>query len=698
MEKIGNIIIEKDFYPGEDLYSDGKIEDELLELVQKHPESEFRKIIEEEGRWPIFYHLSDIRKNIVDWLPISGNDRVLEVGSGCGAITGALASKAKEVTCIDLSLKRSRINAHRNKKYDNVTIHVGNFKDIEKTLDCEYDYIMLIGVFEYGFGYMGTKNPYEDFMKILAKHLKKNGHIVIAIENKFGMKYYAGCREDHSGRFFDGIEDYPNGDGSARTFSRKRLEEIITSAGIEEYKFFYPYPDYKFPHTIYSDEYLPKIGELYQNIRNFDRDRLLLFDEQRAFDAVIKEGMFPHYSNSYMVVTGPEIESRFAKFSNDRDEKYAVSTVIKEKKGKKWVEKKAVTEAANAHVEGILQSWQELQNRYWGTGLEFNAGKISEPYIESEMKKPESCIILEFLEGQTLEERLDECLAANNKNEFLRLFERFCTLACHGQDYTVTDYDFIFQNIIVNGEHWSVIDYEWTFDKKKSGASLIARAIHCYCHSRAGRAEARAWMEEYCRANQPQVAELLATVAESEAEFQKFVQGDHLALSELRHKIGNPAFSMDYIAERIGAGTPRVQIYEDHGDGFSEDKSYFIDDVCRTDNKLHFSVKLKRDLINVRIDPADYPCYVSIESVTYGGEDISAKVFAAGKGGLRMHNGARVTKGSFFFATGDPHFIWKLRGLLPEMTGELKVCLKVERLSNEVAAAACDALGLKGKL
>ena len=100
----------------------------LLEIVQKYSEEEYGKVIEERQSWPVLYHLSHIRENIVDWIPMTKDMKVLEVGSGCGAITGALARKAGSVTCVDLSKKRSTINATRHKNCDNVTIHVGNFK------------------------------------------------------------------------------------------------------------------------------------------------------------------------------------------------------------------------------------------------------------------------------------------------------------------------------------------------------------------------------------------------------------------------------------------------------------------------------------------------------------------------------------------------------------------------------------------
>ena len=155
-KQIGKVTLDYRHYPGEDLYSDGAIEDELLSIVKTASRVEYPSIIEREGSWPILYHLSPLRANIVDWLPIDKSHKVLEIGSGCGAITDKLSEKAGEVTCVDLSAKRSHINAYRNQDRDNIRICVGNFSDIEPELPMDYDYVCLIGVFEYAQSY--TRN------------------------------------------------------------------------------------------------------------------------------------------------------------------------------------------------------------------------------------------------------------------------------------------------------------------------------------------------------------------------------------------------------------------------------------------------------------------------------------------------------------------------------------------------------------
>lgn len=300
-EQIGGIYLDLTDYNGHDDYSDGPVEDELFEIVKTKDKSEYMKLAAEKHSWPILYHLSEQRWNIIESIPIKKTDKVLEIGSGCGAITGALARKADSVTCIELSKKRSMINAYRNKDADNIEIRVGNFKDVYNNIKEKFDVITLIGVFEYAQGYIDSKNPYVDFLAMIKKLLAPGGKLIIAIENKYGLKYWAGCKEDHTQQFFVSLEGYPGID-RARTFSKDKLNSLIEAAGYSHIKFYYPYPDYKFVRKVFTDDYLPQKGELLNNsVNNFDGDRLELFNEDLVFDSLIEDNMFPFFSNSFLV-------------------------------------------------------------------------------------------------------------------------------------------------------------------------------------------------------------------------------------------------------------------------------------------------------------------------------------------------------------------------------------------------------------
>ena len=672
-EKIGNVRLNYSHYPGKDLYSDGSIEDELLSIVKESSRVEYPDIIEKKGSWPILYHLSPLRANIVDWLPIDKSHKVLEIGSGCGAITDKLSEKAGEVTCVDLSARRSHINAYRNQDRDNITIHVGNFSDIEPELPDDYDYVCLIGVFEYGQSYIQTQTPYEDFLKIMQKHVKENGRLVIAIENKLGLKYFAGCKEDHVGTWFSGLEGYPEG-GSARTFSRPGLERIMKSCGVKEYSFYYPYPDYKFPTTIYSDKRLPYQGELTNNMRNFDRDRMVLFNEKYVFDGLIEDGLFPVFSNSYMVVIGKQPDTVYAKYSNDRAEEYILRTEMVETSRGKMIRKIPLSEKAQDHVRNMEHAYHLLLRRYEGSALHIN------PCIPAEGG---SYVEFPYEKGITLSQLLDECLEIDDMDGFYRLFDRYLELISYGEETGITDYDMIFANILVDGDTWTVIDYEWTMEKPVSAKELAFRAVYCYVLEE----------EKRNKLNLDYIIEKLGITPgeaedyrEKELRFQKQVTGKRKSMGEIRATIGtycvDPKVLMEEHLQEIL--DKRIQIYTDRGTGFSEEDSYYMPDVYQDECTIEAEISFDGNVHALRIDPADRACMVKVEELLLNG----VKVPLSGKS--FQTNGKEIKNGTFVFATEDPNMTIQVSALPMQGLNQLSVKLKLSPLDKGIAEDVSD--------
>ncbi|MBR5739270.1 MAG: class I SAM-dependent methyltransferase [Lachnospiraceae bacterium] len=299
-ERIGKVLVDLTLYNGTDAYSDGDVEEEMLRIAKTARPEDFDRIVNEKKEWPITYHFSSIRRNVVDWYPVDPSMRVLEIGAGCGAVTPSFTKRAASVDAIELSKRRSLINAYRNRDCGNLTIKVGNFEDVERSLTGTYDLVTLIGVLEYAGSFISGEDPYTDMIKTALRRLSEGGRLLIAIENRLGMKYWAGAAEDHTGEFFAGIEGYPK-HGGVRTFSRPELETLLRRAGAKEYTFYYPYPDYKFANMIFSDRRLPEPGELKNNVNNLDHYRMILFDESNAYDSLCASGSFPLFSNSFLI-------------------------------------------------------------------------------------------------------------------------------------------------------------------------------------------------------------------------------------------------------------------------------------------------------------------------------------------------------------------------------------------------------------
>lgn len=675
MEKIGGVNLDYTFYPGEDLYCDGDVEDRILDIAKNYSPVEFQDKIEESKEWPILYHLSSQRENIVDWIPIKENAKVLEIGAGCGAITGALAKKAKEVTCVDLSRKRSQINAYRHENCDNVTIIVGNFKDIEPALPT-YDYIFLIGVFEYAQSYMGTENPYTDFLNTIMKHLDFDGRLIMAIENRLGMKYFAGCMEDHLGSYFTGIENYPEGAG-VRTFSKRALEKIFKACGVVNYSFYYPYPDYKFMTTLYSDVYQPGKGELYNNMRNFDRDRMLLFDEKNAFESVTADGYFPVFSNSYLAVIGGILDVKYAKYSNDRAPEYQIRTeIVRNTAGEIQVRKFPLSEAAYEHIRNMKVAYDSLTERYEGSKLTISPCELTEAKIPY--------VTFPYIQGRTLSELFDDCLARDDFDEFKRLFREYVEKIGYNETFPASDFDVAFSNVVVDKDKWTLIDYEWTFGKEIPTRELAFRAIYCYLLED----------EKRDKLNLDFILEELG-ITEEEAEnfrqqemdFQKFVTGNKKSMAEIRDLIGNKVIKP--LDKNNGFDDSeivnRVQIYEDTGKGYSEENSYILKDAYTAFDTIDFEIKVNGNISTLRIDPAFACCMVKVNELSLNGTPIPAsnKHIVVTNGTTIKGKGEKDLP-TFVFGNNDPNINIQIKNLKPQAENTLKCVMKVARIPEEM--------------
>jgi SAM-dependent methyltransferase len=396
------------WYKDGDLYSDGDIEDILIKLIAENEPEKYADVILANMSWPTYYHLTHLRKNILNWYPFEKESSVLEIGCGMGAITNMLCEKCHDVTAVELSKRRATATLLRCRERENLEIIVGNLNDIQ--FDKKFDYITLIGVLEYQGTYTNTENPYLDFLMEIKKFLKPGGKLLIAIENKYGLKYWCGAREDHTGFPFEGMNQYSITNKGVRTFSKKELEDLVKDSGFAHSFFYYPLPDYKLPTVLYSQKQLPKNENMHNLQPYYIPDRkTLVADEMGVYKDVIENGVFEFFANSFLVECSDDGHLgrvTFSCFSTERKEKYRIATLFTDE-GK--VEKVPLNE-----TEGAAHIWQGVKN---GLALQ-KAGKNVLP-----MQLKNGRLVSEFVQGQSLEEVVLEAVERKNKFEVCRILD-----------------------------------------------------------------------------------------------------------------------------------------------------------------------------------------------------------------------------------------------------------------------------------
>lgn len=262
-------------------------------------------------RFILEYNTSADRANVLRPLPFAAGDRVLEVGCGCGPVSQYLWSRAHTVS-VDASVARTRAAAQRLARQPNPHQSVLVCADFHQLSgDGSFDWVIFNGVLEYAAIYSGAAeaSPYVAMLKKAGTFLRPGGRCVISIENRLGLKYFAGAPEDHYGRPAVGLEGYPTpgpGRPSIRTFSQPELSRLCTEAGFVGAEFLFPFPDYKFAKVIVPDDpacWKFAAERMIENSPAWRGERDHHLHEAAVFRSLAAEGLAGEFAHSFLVVT-----------------------------------------------------------------------------------------------------------------------------------------------------------------------------------------------------------------------------------------------------------------------------------------------------------------------------------------------------------------------------------------------------------
>jgi 2-polyprenyl-3-methyl-5-hydroxy-6-metoxy-1,4-benzoquinol methylase len=447
--------------------------------------------------WAHQYHLSLVRHNLLKWFPFNSQGSALEIGAGCGALTGLLCEKLDKVIALEYSSRRAHITAQRHSHCSNLEVFVGGLQEF----DCEkqFDYITVIGVLEYAGGFYGGDNPYESFLAKLKKMLKSDGILILAIENKIGLKYLTGAAEDHTGRIFDSIYDYPS-TNIVRTFCKRELMEMLHAAGFCDLKWYYPFPDYKLPHIILSDKTLPcdrsDLVWSFCPVQTGWKPRKEIISEELLGKTIAKAGLLGEFANSFLVIGGLNASSektsclRFESTNQGRKPEFRTELMICQADQKKLFIKTSVTDAAQPFIKLIVEREKKNQE-YFKDCFEVLCGKLKDNRIE-----------YDYLSFPSLQDKIQEYLRQGNYQHANKLFqnyidkinslekvkiipEEFLRVIAKDAHGVKSELDCLLrglpdltpQNILIDGNRWIVLDNEWSFDFPMPIIFIFFRAI-----------------------------------------------------------------------------------------------------------------------------------------------------------------------------------------------------------------------------
>ena len=601
----------------------------------------------------------------------------------------------KKVVSVELSKQRADINMARHERLDNLEIWVGNLNDM--VFGETFDYIVLNGVFEYAPGFTEGDQPCEAFLNNIRRLLKPDGILLIAIENRFGLKYFAGAPEDHTDGYFDGIAGYPQ-NHSVRTFSKGEWERLMENCGFVNHRFYYPYPDYKFPREIFTEESL-KEQKYGLPAWNFTRYRMALFREETVADTIQQDGRMDYFANSFLIEMSrqPLDEKKkvlYAKMSTDRDRHFSVATTIEQQDGNKMVVKRAMTPEAKRHLKNMIKQPEEHGGFRTMVGGEIPDG-IAYPFLEEkslgqqakravyahDMGKIRKLVHQVYQMCQKETDRViqrqirSQEMSGRERTEFTKVFGTAKMpedLLC----IAPANIDLILDNIFEKDGDYCVIDCEWIFDFPVPVSFILWRCIN-ELYSSYPQLE-----QEYPVASLLKDYSITGEMADTFHKWGTYFAEHYAGANGLLHySIPEIGVSLEEFRQRYRAkDSLTCQLFVDTGKGFREEEKIQAEMVLEDGRfSVSFDLKTFENWKALRFDPLEgKPCICQIDP-----QGTSAKLKAANAAG-------KVEKGDLFL-TVDPVYQVNIK----EQQKTLKIGGMITVLSMEEALERAN--GLLGK-
>ena len=196
--------------------------------------------------------------------------------------------------------------------------------------------------------------------------LKPDGKLLLATDNRLGIRYFCGDQDLFTGKNYDGIENYKHllpwerKAMNGKAYSKAELTRFLETAGFGRHRFFSVFPRISNPQILLAEDYEPNEA---LDIRVFPEynnpDTVFLFEEE-LYPSLMENQLLHPMANGFFIecpLSSCYTQVNQVTLSGERGKENAMATVIR---GDGLVEKRALYPEGAIKLERLLENHEYL--------------------------------------------------------------------------------------------------------------------------------------------------------------------------------------------------------------------------------------------------------------------------------------------------------------------------------------------------
>ncbi len=364
--------------------------------------------------------LRELPKAIIKWYEIDKESRIACVVGEEGnsvRIAEALEEVGLQAARLPLDVLETGL-VTEGKAFDD-TAQSGESKEAAEGLyeDGSYDIVVVVDVLEY------AKNPGALLMGIRSL-LKPDGRLLLAADNRLGIRYFCGDQDFFTNKNYDSIENYRHllpwerESAKGRAYAKAEIAGFLEEAGFTEHRFFSVFPRLSNPQLLLAEDYEPNEALDIRIFPEYNSPDTVFLMEEELYPSLMENHLLHGLANGFFVecpLSGAFTPVDQVTLSGERGPENAMATILR---SDGIVKKRALYPKGEEKLQRLFENNQYLQAH----GVRM---------IEAKIEK--NAFVMPYVSGIPANDYF-RTLFAKDRDAFLEKLDAFWDIILHSSE------------------------------------------------------------------------------------------------------------------------------------------------------------------------------------------------------------------------------------------------------------------------